>query len=289
VQGQKINMFEFALNEMPAQDPTIWGPASFQDYLAENGILDSPRTAANISVDHKSKLAAELRDRDTMILRLGKSQGTGTQFALVQVPGRLNDFFFLEQKLFDDDVPTPFIPERTFFELFPFSLFANHSETNLVNAAFCSGLITTALKLDRSDIVPFPATGASNVTFEFSPHTELSTPLLHDRGQVQVDGVFVGKREGQQYVFVLEAKVDPPGGTTAKHKLLYSVLAIAPSVPEGIDIVAIYVQFNRHALGTIIRICECSIPDPRKSIVAINQLEPVSCASYRFPKNMLSI
>jgi hypothetical protein len=208
-------MFEVALNEMPTQVPTIWGPVSFQDFLAENGILGSPRTAAIISVDHKSKLVAELRDRDTMILRLGKSQGTGTQFALAQVPGCIDDFFFMGNQLFADAVPTPFIPERTFLELFPFSLFANHSETNLVNAAFCSGLISTALKLDHSDIVPFPATGASNVTFEFFPHTELPMPLLHDRGQVQVDGVFAGKRDGQQCVFVLEAKVDPPGGTTA--------------------------------------------------------------------------
>jgi hypothetical protein len=73
--------------------------------------------------------------------------------------------------------------------------------------------------------------------------------VSHDAGQVEIDLLFVAQREGEEFVFVVEAKQDKAShgsdhlnSNLAKHKLLFPVLAIRPRVPSGMQIVPVYLK-----------------------------------------------
>jgi hypothetical protein len=80
--------WDTALEALNGSSSGIYGPRSFRDYLQDAGAdYRDFRTAAEISVDTKRDLATELRENDTMVLRLGSApESLGTQFALVRVP-----------------------------------------------------------------------------------------------------------------------------------------------------------------------------------------------------------
>ncbi|MBQ76917.1 MAG: hypothetical protein CMQ20_18090 [Gammaproteobacteria bacterium] len=280
--------FEPAIREIGDRSPYIWGPTPFKDYLAETGQDTSRKTPEFISVDHLEKLNSSLKNKDIMVLRMGQSEGTGTQFVLIRIENQINDLFFLDDEIFGLDEPSPFIPNKKISELFPFYLFEKLSETNLVNFAFASGLLSRALSLDNVDQSPIPATGSINPTFEFCPHSKIQNVLKHKRGQVQVDGVFLAERNGSQALFVLEAKVGSSSKTLAKHKLLYSVLALSDSVPPGIPICPVYLRVNKASDGLIFRFAEIDIADPREETISLDAIKPISTQSHKLP-NRLSL
>lgn len=265
------DVFGPALAQMPPGRWSLFGPRSFQDYLREHGL---PRvdTAQHISVDAAERLAPTLREAQAMVLRLGAAQdGRGTQFALVGTPGHLNDFFLVDEPA--TGPPQRYQPKDT-RPLYPYSVFPWLTETSTVNLGFASGLFGHALGLDPPYPTAAPATGSSTYTFSFRPHTAMDQVLEHHRGQVEIDAVFTGRRDGQDCLFIIEAKTRGREHTLAKHKLVYPVLALAPSVPHGMPIIPVYVRTQVTRQQVRYRVVECSFPDPRRRVTALDELQP---------------
>ena len=118
-----------------------------------------------------------------------------------------------------------------------------------------------------------PAAGRSTFTFSFQPHSSLPISWTHRNGQVQIDAVFVGRRDEVETVFIVEAKHGPKS-SLAKHKLAYPVLAIAPGVSRHLPIVPVYVRVVRLAEDLHFLIAECHMPDPRVGRVALDMVMP---------------
>lgn len=262
-----------ALQTMALGGWSLFGPEPFQEYLTEHGL---PRrdTAQAISVDFLERLAPSLRTHEVMVLRMGQSGGT-TRFALVSTPGRLRDFFLHDDEVFGDWGPEPFTPEVPPRSLVAYSVLGVRTETSLVNLAFASGLIGEALGLDRPYPTGAPATGSSTYCFKFRPHSAMNTILEHIKGQVEIDAVFVGRREGQPHLFVVEAKSGAETRTLAKHKLVYPVLAVAPKVPAELPIVPVYLRVVDEGERVLYHVTECGFADPRQVTPALDQLKPL--------------
>jgi hypothetical protein len=277
-------LFDAALADLTGRQLAFWGPKSFRDYLAAQGISENNKTAQHISVDSLERLHPSLRANDVMVLRLGASEGLGTQFGLVKAEGQLSDFFLVDSKVFGDVQTETFYPTVTADKLMPFRLLPAMSETGLVNFAFASGLLAHALRLDDEHSMSAQATGASTFTFDVRPHSNLDVVVRHRDGQVQVDSLFVGQRQGQKTLFVLEAKSSPAHKSLAKHKLVYPLLALASRVPAEMPIVPVYLKVSKSDVGLRLSVAKCSFPDPRKVLAGINELRTEHSASFFVPE-----
>jgi len=201
-------VFEIALREMDSIGLPTFGPISFQFYIAKNA-LEPARTWQAISVDQRERLAPELQAAQTMVFRLGAPSGARyTHFALAKCHGGWSDYFL----------------EDT--QLFAFQLLPALTETSLVNLAVASGLLHHALDLDEPQTTIIPATGQSTFSFHFRPHPAYGICWTHDRGQVEMDALFVARRSGAEALFVVEAKSGRTFSNIAKHKLVYPCLAL---------------------------------------------------------------
>ena len=276
-------MFAPALAQLPSAD-FFWGPVSFRDYTVKHGFRARQQAPKYISIDHYLGLSAELRRAETMVLRLGDAEGTGTQFGLARVPGDLGSFFINDME--DDAEAETFLPTTGLDQLFPFLLIGNMAEANLVNLGFASGLFGEALKLDQDCSQPFPARGNGRYTFPVRPHSSLDAIIEHRAGQVETDAMFVARRHGRQTLFVIEAKVGLGTRSIAKHKLVYPVLAVAERVPSDMPIVPVYVRILGSADGLSFCVSECE-PLPRLTVPAIDELTVISRRTLRVP-NILS-
>lgn len=245
-------------------------PGSFQGYLDEHGLKAA--TAPSISVDHMEKLAPSLRDRGGMVLRLGTAEDGRTGFALVGGPRAGLDDFFLHDD-FEAAVPEWFEPEVSPESLVAYTVFKEPTETTLVNLAFASGLIGRALELDKPYPTVAPATGSSTYDFKFRPHSRMDEVLEHRKGQVEIDAVFVGRRDGKPHLFVLEAKSGTETRTLAKHKLVYPLLALAPRVPAGMPVVPAYLRVVREPGRVVYHVTECSF-EQSGEVPALDELRP---------------
>ncbi|WP_252371579.1 DUF6997 domain-containing protein [Pseudoalteromonas phenolica] len=112
----------------------------------------------------------------------------------------------------------------------------------MVNLACASGLLKEALSLDDEASIIVPATGQSTFTFRFKPICDEDTILEHINGQVEIDAVFVGKRNGKENLFVIEAKHSEKFDSLAKHKLLYPCLSLLEKLPASMPIVPVYLR-----------------------------------------------
>ncbi|MDP9313213.1 MAG: hypothetical protein M3R24_20405 [Chloroflexota bacterium] len=276
------SIFTPALDTLHNQNNCLFGPMSFQHYLLQHQ-LGTAKTAQSISIDSLERLHPELRQNDTMVIRLGATTGgTNTQFALAKVQGRLKDFFLFDNAL-EHRSATTFLPTVGFRQLYPYQLLAPYSETSLVNLGFASGLISTALRLDESETLTIPATGQSTFTFRLRPHSLFDTVLDHNNGQVQVDALFLGKRGNKEYLFVLEAKTRSADRSLAKHKLVYPILALARQVPHDIPIIPVYLKVFHAVEGLIYHVVECNFPNHRDHICALDELQPVNYTALILP------
>lgn len=252
-------------------DGGIYGPRSFIGYLREHGLDPSQfRTAAALSVDSRPELPNRLAEEDTMILSLGRaSDGPGTQFALVRVPDRLDDFFIDEMAFHDDDRETlDYTPEgdetraldremREMLEVY--RSLPTFSETGFVNFALSTELLSRALGLDPARIGTAPTTVASSFDFEFEPHPDRSTVLRHNDGQVEIDTLVLTRRNGERVLVVVEAQCGARQAV-AKHRIAYRMLAAA-SLPLDVDrVVPVYLRARPTAEGVRYSIYECSLP-----------------------------
>lgn len=196
--------------------------------------------------------------------------GQGTQFALVRKDG-LDDFFLLENRIFTSESPTVFQPTEKDHQLLAYDLLGS-SEASLLNLGLSSGLFGQALELDGDTRIPAPATGLSTYTFELKAHSNIPKTLVHNKGQVEIDALFVEERDGQETLFVLEAKTGDDKKSLAKHKLVYPSLALAQHVPEDMPIIPVYVKIITSNTGTHYHVVECELPNPREDTVAVNEL-----------------
>lgn len=279
------SIFIPALDLIKDIDLALFGPTPLLNYLEEHRFPRTINAPLAISIDSYEKLHQSCKEHDTMVLRLGRN-GIGTQFALVRIKGRLNDFFLIDSEIFTKGGEI-FEPDFKEEQILAYKFLPNLTETSLVNLGFTSGLISYALGVDIVTPIYPPATCNSTFTFEFQPHSKIETTVVHNQGQVEIDAMFVEKRDGKNTLFVLEAKSGNTHKSLSKHKLLYPVLGIAQNVPEEIEIVPVYLKVNKTQKGIHFNVVECTVPDPRKNIVAYDQLKVKKYSHFIIPSQLL--
>lgn len=283
------DIFGPALETLKISSWGIFGPKSFIGYIEENG-LSARATAASISIDSLDKLSPTLRKAQAMVLRLGGAVDgeRGTKFAVVTTPNRLEDFFIIDANHLTQSAPTTFLPESSFRDLFPYFVFPKLTENALVNLALASGLLGFALGLERPYPTAAPVTGKSTFSFKVRPHSEIDIELNHDKGQVEVDAILVGRRKDvnqdrvRDCVFVLETK-SGPHKSLAKHKLVYPILGLASRVPSDMAVIPVYMRAEQLDNSIRYDIWECQLPDPRKSSISLDQLRPINHKQFSLP------
>ncbi|CAG9610635.1 DUF6997 domain-containing protein [Pseudoneobacillus rhizosphaerae] len=218
-----------------------------------------------------------------MVLRLGVSSSSkNTQFALIRPnTSILDDYFLRDEIIFEDKQGSKFSPIVSYKQLYGFKILPKLSETSLVNLGLASGIITSALSLDKNEIPLAPATGKSTFTFNLKLHSEHDEEYAHINGQVEVDAIFVEKRNVKEKVFVIEAKSNDNFRSLAKHKLVYPILSIADKVPKDMEIIPVYLKVFIRNYGLHYHIVECTFPDPR--IQTVNELYPVKHTHLKLP------
>lgn len=267
------SVFEPALTALNESDQQVYGPTSFRDYVSTHDVDTTGRTPRYISVDALDELSPALRDAGVMVLRTGSApDGTGTAFLLVDGPNGLDDYFLIDDEIFDGQ-PAETVPSLVEHDrLLSFAVLPTLSETSLVNLGLASGVLSHALDLDTTGALAPPATGRSTFTFDLRPHSDLEPIITHRNGQVEIDTLFAERRNGETTLFVIEAKTGTRN-TLANHKLVYPLLAIADNIPSNITITPVYLRC-RQANDTItFDIAECTYPDPRDNLPGVNELE----------------
>jgi hypothetical protein len=272
---QSRTIFAAAVEEMTVAGNDVFGPTCFQTYARAIG--HQRKTASSISIDTLELLRRLGLDARTMVLRLGAADdGRGTQFALVRAPTSASDFFLTIEQLANDAALQTFLSPASVRDLACFRLLRSSSEAALVNLAMASGLFTHALGCDETTSRP-TATGQSTFTFPVLPHTAIDAAFVHRNGQVEIDGLFLARRYGIETLFVIEAKAHRPNApirSIAKHKLVYPVLALARDLPADIPIVPVFLRGEEVGpRETHFLMVECSLPDPRRERVCLDELE----------------
>ena len=266
-------LFQNIVLEMQANKQNVSSAQSFQKYVSTNNL--KANTAASISIDSIKKLPKTLRDCNTMVLRLGSRLGDNqTYFSLVK-SNDVNDFFFNDQALFGQLQPELFLPNVSIRSLFAFQLLPKVTETSVVNLAIASGLMAEALNLKDDKTIVVPATGQSTFTFSFKPHANEDVILEHINGQVEIDAVFVAKRDGKEHLFVIEAKHGDKFDSLAKHKLLYPSLSLLQKLPSSMPIVPVYLRSIKTKKGIDFYIAECPcIVNQQDELYSLDTLSP---------------
>jgi hypothetical protein len=250
-------MFEPAIAEMRRDGSNSFGPMSFRDYLKQHN-LPNKDTATAISVDSLSKLSKDLAEANAMVFRLGNHSGTHhTAFALAHNRAGWSDFFLEDQRLFSSLRVRDFAIANSKQDLSAFRFLPKLTEPSLVNLALASGLLGEALGLDDPTVPIVPATGQSTYTFDIRPFEE-GPSWAHRQGQVEMDSLFFAKRNGEQLVFVVEAKQSDAFDSLAKHKLVYPYLALRSSLPTSVPIIPVYLRAVRNGDVWDFFVCECA-------------------------------
>jgi hypothetical protein len=218
-----------------------------------------------------------------MVLRLGSSPSTGpgTHFVVVRISGGSASFFLSDDELFRDVPIKNFLPDTPVQELFAFGLLNALTESSALQLGLLTGVLADALDLDppRRPIVSVSGNGV--YSFEFRIDPSYPVVLRHHRGQVEVDALFVARRDGRDTVFVLEAKMDRTR-SIAKHKLLYPVLGVLNQIPPELPVVPVYVRIHQTATGTIFSVAECSpLSSGRAELPFLTTLDLQQAKRYR--------
>jgi len=264
-----VSHWDPALRAVEEAPDGIYGPRSFTGYLREHGFDPSRyRTEAELSVDTRRQLPTPVADREAMVLPLGRAtDGPGTRFALVSVPGRLDDFFIDERAFRPDDRETlDYTPggeatlalDREVREtLDVHRSLPTFSETGFVNLALSTGVVSRALGLDGDRVGTAPATVESSFGFAFEPHPDRPTVLDHNDGRVGIDALVSARRGGERVLLVVTARCGG-GVALAKHRIVYPALA-AETLSVGVDrTVPVYLRARPTDEGVRYSIYECS-------------------------------
>jgi len=225
-----------------------------------------------------------IKEEGVMVFRLGKSNDNKTtHFALVKINNKLDDFFLFDNLLFENLKMNTFTPTFDKRKYLPYLILPDLTEISFVHLGLFSGLFAEALNLDNKKSLIIPATTHSTFTFTFNPHSSINNEFIHNNGQIEIDAIFLERRQGKMTLFLLEAKNgfnEKSPQTLSKHKIVYPILAIAPQVPGDIEIIPVYVKVNKIKNGLIFNIAELSFPDPRKGKVSIDQLSLQKSSKY---------
>lgn len=271
--GKGIRLFDLALRELESSGQGFSAPNGFQEYAVRAG-FDRERTAAKISVDSLDSLAPELKEANTMVFRLGSPPGSKTtRFALAKHLSGWTDYFLFDERIFSSLSIESFIPTVPVSALYAFDLLPSFTESSVVNLALASGLLGHALRLDHGFLPSAPATGQTTYSFPVRPHTGLAVEWAHERGQVEIDALFVARRAGRDTVFLVEAKTSPKFSTLAKHKLVYPLRALNAEVPHYVDICPVYLRVLKSDRALHFYVAVCSFP--RTADSALNELEVI--------------
>ncbi|MET4695178.1 DUF6997 domain-containing protein [Endozoicomonas lisbonensis] len=273
-------MFEQAIEKLENSGRFVGKAESFQKYLSSIN-NNSRGTAEHISINSFKDLKAELRNSNCMVFRLGSPPGSrNTHFALAKTNSGWSDYFFMDEDLFGQVEPEVFLPNSSIRSLFAFQLLPTLTENSLVNLAMASGLLPQALGISSTENQIIPATGQSVFSFDFQPSSKSNETLSHQQGQVEIDAIFVGQRDGKECLFVIEAKSSKKFDSLAKHKLLYPILSIKSNIPSYMEIVPVYLRTIRNDDHIEFNIAECSIPYQDSSFGSLDQLQPVNISRY---------
>ena len=250
-------MFEPAIAEMRREGSASFGPMSFRGYLRQHN-LPNKDTATAISVDSLSKLSKDLVEANAMVFRLGNNSGTNhTAFALARNRAGWSDFFLEDHHLFSSLNVRAVVTANSEQDLSAFRFLPKLTEPSLVNLALASGLLGEALNLDEPMVPIVPATGQSTFPFDVRPFEE-GPNWTHRQGQVEIDSLFFARRNGEQLVFVVEAKRSNAFDSLAKHKLVYPYLALRSSLPTNTPIIPVYLRAVRNGDFWDFFVCECA-------------------------------
>lgn len=273
-----MGIFKPALDEMNKAGLWYRNPEPFSSYLKKYN-LPQKDTASSISVDSLCRLDSELRQAGVMVFRMGVAPGQKhTRFALAKAEQPdMSDYFLVDQTLFANTQPELFISSASQQALFGFSLLPQFTETSLVNLALFSGLLGHALRLDNSTSQSAPATGQSTFTFNFRPRSNESEPVWqHINGQIEIDAVFSGYRQGKPVAIIVESKASDKMDSLAKHKLLYPYLSLRSSLPRYMQVLLVYMRAIRSKNGYDFYIAECSIHESQDIVPSITDLTPTT-------------
>ena len=178
-----------------------------------------------------------LKENEAMVLRMGGGQKTNFVL-LFKTNSNLKNFFLDDEGIFSNLEPRTFMPK---VEMRKNSLLLNANKIRDHICKFCAinrGKFHKSLGLDGNTKITMPATGKSTITFDVKVHSSINHIFHHKSGQVEIDGIFLGqKKNGEDCLFVLEAKNTDSNTTLSKHKLVYPILSIGNSVPLDIKIV----------------------------------------------------
>lgn len=274
--------FAAALLTMAEEGSQTYGPIAFQSYLRDHG-LSPKRTWSAISVDRLDALSPELKQAQTMVFRLGSDgRDHHTRFALARVHNGWSDFFLIDADIFRNTQPEIFLPSVAARDLYVFDLLPRLTESSLVNLAIASGLLSCALRLDEQSL-SIPATGQSTFSFDFRALDHLDTTWSHSNGQVEVDSLFLGRRNGKETLFLVEAKSSGSLSSLAKHKLVYPLLGVRGGIPEYMPVVPVYLRAVRDGCDMQFYVAECSIPIANARPPALSSLEVVRSTCLVLP------
>lgn len=250
-------MWTKALTEMEQQNSKIYGPKSFIKYCESNNIQNAGRTASHISIDHYKKLHKQLKENQCMVLRLGSNNvRNGTNFVLVK-HDQFRDFFFFDDEIFTSKPVEYKSPADVRNALSIMNIFEKPSEMMLVSYLLSSGALGEVLGLDEDNIYYTPLTGRNCFTFSYKPAPDY--PLLkHENGQVEIDAVFTGKRNGKLVIVIAEAKSDTGRyRSLAKHKLFYAYKSVQEACLKKFEVIPIYLKLSIKDGVLKAKIAEC--------------------------------
>ncbi len=255
------SIFDNAINSMNGNKGEYREPESFLQYVSNNGIK-AKNTAQHISIQSYSQLAPELKSNNIMVFRLGSRQNEkGTFFSLIKSYSNLRDYFLFDDSTFKDATETELNIAWESDNFVSFSIIPSLTETSHVNLSLVSGVLEKALSLDQNSIT-VPATGRGNYTFEVKPRKGTNISWLHNSGQVEIDSIFSGTRNGVKHLFVIEAKSGKFPDSLAKHKLMYPVSSIAPKVSQEYIITPVYIRIEEDINSIKFYISECESFNP---------------------------
>jgi hypothetical protein len=263
-----MGIFSKLIQELKFTESQFSLPQSYKIYKEKNNINSRIMTAAVISIDFLDKLDPELRANNFMVFRLGSPRGTSsTHFALSKNINGWGDYFLDEEVLYKEIKPEIYkLDSLEINKFFAFTLLPKLTETSLVNLCFATGIMNKALSLDSENHQIIPATCQSIFDFDVIPHKLLDAKWQHQKGQVEIDALFYGERNGIKELYLVESKFGDSHSTLAKHKLVYPYLAIKKNIPNDIKIVPIYLKTNRAGNDINFKITECEFKHGSEAI-----------------------
>jgi hypothetical protein len=219
------SIFGPALSEMCRSSTATFGPLSFREYLKTHD-LPLTGTAAAISVDSIRALSIDLVEARTMVFRLGAAIRTRhTTFALCRYRDSWTDLFLQDECISGSQSSVPFFATGLDRNIAAYRLLPRLTEPSIVNLAIAFGILAAALELDDADRSPVPATGQSTCSLDVRPYDD-SIAWQHRQGQVEINCIFVGHRNGRDGLFLVEAKCSCSFASLAKHKLVFPYQAL---------------------------------------------------------------